>query len=304
MVSHVPYIITFQLTNPDSRLDPSVSHADAISGSVGFVPPAIVRVSAQGTATIPESQMIYPNQALLSIVNGTNPLVLLLFPMWYDAQVSQSNPLASEPNNITIQFSTNIDLRGSDEAVITVSGLRNARGNSSVPLVSGNGSDLIFDRQTPGYAVFNPSDGNTSIEMHVQPNATVKAGVLYLVVFQIVNPPFDQEPQNIFLAAGGEDTSIIVINIAPTLMTVHESCSLSIATLSESCPSKWGKSMGLTVEENHPYSLYQPMYVIVPRFLISKIGQKTPIAGTSNTIIVTFQVRLMLWAATQLQTNR
>ena len=122
MLAHVPYIFTFMLTNPDSRLDPSVSHASRIDSPDGFVPPAIVLAQARGTATILQHRMVYPNQPLMSVPNGTNPLVLLLEPLWYDAQISQSNALADEENNITIRFETNIDLRGSEEPVITGTG--------------------------------------------------------------------------------------------------------------------------------------------------------------------------------------
>jgi hypothetical protein len=123
MLAHVPYIITFLLTNPDSILRPNpVVHADRVGGLGGFVPPAIMHVGAVGTATILPQLMKYPNQPLLGVLNGANPLVMMYETKWYYTEVSQSNPLAQEPNNITIRFSTNIDLRGSDEAVITVSG--------------------------------------------------------------------------------------------------------------------------------------------------------------------------------------
>merc|ERR1719183_3420214 len=72
MLAHVPYIFTFMLTNPDSRRDPSVSHASRIDSPDGFVPPAIVLAQARGTATILQHRMVYPNQPLMSVPNGTN----------------------------------------------------------------------------------------------------------------------------------------------------------------------------------------------------------------------------------------
>jgi hypothetical protein len=120
LLSHVPYVITFMLTNPDSRLDPSlVSHVGRVDSASGFVPPAIMKISARGTAAIHEVLMQYPNQPLLGIPNGANPLVLIYEPRWNFANIAQSNPLAEEPNDLTIRFSTNIDLRGSDLAIIT-----------------------------------------------------------------------------------------------------------------------------------------------------------------------------------------
>jgi hypothetical protein len=78
-----------------------------------------MKISARGTATIHEVLMQYPNQPLLGIPHGTNPLVLIYEPRWNFANIAQSNPLAEEPNELTIRFSTNIDLRGSDLAIIT-----------------------------------------------------------------------------------------------------------------------------------------------------------------------------------------
>ena len=119
MLSHVPYVITFLLTNPDSRLDPNLLHVYRVDTASGFVPPAIMKISATGTATIPESLMVYPNERLLGIDDGTNPLVLMPETRWRVAEISQSNPLAQEANILTIRFATNIHLRGSDKAVIT-----------------------------------------------------------------------------------------------------------------------------------------------------------------------------------------
>ena len=119
MHSHVPYVITFILTNPDSKIDSSLVHVGRVDSSSGFVPPAIMSISARGTATIPVALMIYPNEPLLGIPNGANPLVLMYEPRWYYATIAQSNPLAQEPNVLTIRFATNIDLRGRDQAIIT-----------------------------------------------------------------------------------------------------------------------------------------------------------------------------------------
>jgi len=41
MRSHVPYVITFLLTNPDSRLDVLLQHVSRVDTASGFVPPAI-----------------------------------------------------------------------------------------------------------------------------------------------------------------------------------------------------------------------------------------------------------------------
>jgi hypothetical protein len=121
MQAHIPYIITFELQNPDSRLDGKTGFAASAVGTVdgakAFVPPAKMFISADGTATIIETLMIYPNMPLLGLEYGTNPMVLMLEPSWYKTEISQSNPLASEANVITIYFSTNVQLRGLDRGM-------------------------------------------------------------------------------------------------------------------------------------------------------------------------------------------
>ena len=226
MLAHTPYVITFMLTNPDSRILPSDRvHADRVGGAAGFVPPAIMYVGAVGTATILERLMVYPNQPLLGIVDGSNPLVLMYEPKWYYAEVSQSNPLALEPNNVTIRFSTNIDLRGSDEAVITVSGLTNAQGGSWIPLVGGstaNASDLFWDGKSEGRAQFN-NVTNASVQLHVRPNATLFGLVDHVVSFQVQNPAFDQDPQVLHIEAGGANRDIIFIEMPRIRLTQGKS---------------------------------------------------------------------------------
>jgi hypothetical protein len=106
---------------------------------------------------------------------------------------------------------------GSDH--VAVSGLRGAQGGSAVPLMASNGSSLIWDGKRLGLAGFNNAT-NASVYLHVKPNATIYTGISYTISFQVINPPFDQVEQNIYIEAGGGSPKIIFIEMPKVRMVL------------------------------------------------------------------------------------
>lgn len=85
--------------------------------------------------------------------------------------------------------------------------------------MAGNGSSLIWDREKTGWAGFNNAT-NASVYLHVNPNATIYGSVSYIISFQIINPPFDQPEQDIYIEAGGGSPSIIFIKMPKVRMVL------------------------------------------------------------------------------------
>jgi hypothetical protein len=91
------YVFSFEIRNGQSGQSPPEVAIGAVIESGNF------------DSTINFGAMMVPNEERLSVVNGSNPL-LLIVPIFTVNNIGQSNPLALASNNITITLRANCDI--------------------------------------------------------------------------------------------------------------------------------------------------------------------------------------------------
>jgi hypothetical protein len=227
-----------------------------------YTPPT-VRISAavnNGTTalgSIAQADMVAPNAPLLGVVNGTNPLLVVL-PEFDVRKIGQSNPLAGGSNTITVTIQSNVNLaQATHSSVVTISGLTNAADAASLALtsVANSGASLFSDGSTQGKGAL--SSGTLTLTVHTA--QTVLAGTQYAFSFTITNPSAEQNATTVTIAASG--TAVF--------------------------PASRG---AMTTDTRDRYGVTdggKPIKVIVPSFSVKAIGQSTPLAGATVTISVT-----------------
>jgi len=83
---------------------------------------AAVSNGSTSLGSIAQAAMVAPNAPLLGVVNGTNPLLVVL-PEFDVRKIGQSNPLSGGSNTITVTIQSNVPLSQADNSVVTISGL-------------------------------------------------------------------------------------------------------------------------------------------------------------------------------------
>ena len=165
------------------------------------------------------------------------------------------------------QTYSNVNLaQATDSSVVTISGLTNAPDAASLGLTSveSSGADLFSDGTTQGKGAL--SSGTLTLTVHT--GQTVAAGTQYAFSFTITNPSSAQGAASAVIAASG------TASFAQAAMVAPGSALLGVANGAD------------------------PLLVVVPEFVVRKIGQSNPLAGGSNTITVTIQSNVNLAQAT------
>ena len=234
----VVYAFSFAVTNPPySQSAPSIS------------------IQASGTGTIPMGTVNTPNQMLMGVTNGSNPLEVLV-PLFLNKSIVQSYPFSNQNNMITVQIALNFDLSGRDESSIIIAGFFGAIVDPSVSLLSspgGNGGNLLF---TNGTAASTGQWNNDTLTLRVDADAVVLHDVTYVFSFMVRNPPFVQQAPFVSIQASGTALTSLVGVVRPNSML-----------------------MGVTNGSN-------PLQVIIPLFLNKSIVQSYPFSNENNILTV------------------
>jgi len=250
------HVLSFQVLNglaPQSA--PSVSIRVVCSSAVMAPVPA---VSASETGGL--SGAAAP---IRGVSEGSRPLFLIQ-PRFEVRQMSQSNPVVSDTNVLTVSLRSNVDVLPSDGTTIKITNLTGAsHPNSPIDVdrvADGNGADLLFcEGLHVSAARWVPDSGQGArLELSLCPHAHLRAHTAYAFSITVTNPPKEQlVPPTIRIAAAGW------LLFAADAMT-----------------SPTGDARGFP-------SGAAPLTVVAPRFLDAKAGQTNPAAGLRNTISLT-----------------
>jgi hypothetical protein len=185
------YAFSFTITNPSSAQD-----APTVKISVTV----LTNGSPDGSASIAPTAMVAPNSPLLGVVNGANPLLVVL-PEFQVRKIGQSNPMAEGSNTITVTIKSNVNLAQAHGSVVTISGLMNAPDAWRLALTSveNRGADLFSDGTTQRMG----SLISGTLTLKVNWNQTVMAGTQYAFSFTILNPSTGQEATTVTVEASG-----------------------------------------------------------------------------------------------------
>ena len=107
--SGTEYVFSFGITNPTKE-----------------VTSPLIKISAEGTASIQASLMSKPGSALKGVELGSDPLHLIK-PAVLEAAVTHTNFLAGESNTLVFSLAMNVDMEidGGVDAVFVIGGLDN-----------------------------------------------------------------------------------------------------------------------------------------------------------------------------------
>ena len=134
------HVFSFKVLNGQTpQQAPNISVSVTGHASIAMAPLPIVSVNAAGGLTGDAAP-------IRGIPRGSAPLFLIK-PRFELADVSQSNPVTSAPNILTVSLQSNIDVLPADGVVITISNLVGASGASPMDLArysGGNGAELLF----------------------------------------------------------------------------------------------------------------------------------------------------------------
>ena len=144
---------------------------------------------AAATAPIAEVTMTENGNSstIASIANGADPF-LCVIPVLDNFTISQSNPFAGYENTISVAFSSNIDLLGSDGVTINIFGLANS-GISANHAWQAAGTTLT-DELGSSDAVYEATnaDGDERLTWSIASGSTLLSANVYQWNFTITNP--------------------------------------------------------------------------------------------------------------------
>ena len=154
-------------------------------------------VEANGTALYPLAPVTLPNQPVIGVLNGSNPM-LVERPLFLERKITQSVPLGRYLNKFVVTLQTNVDLTGGDSSVLTIRGLEDAQGDSSIEITApteGNADKLFADADgNPGRASFacpqieNSMVCDGTVRLYLVANQTLHAFTRYIFAFQLTQP--------------------------------------------------------------------------------------------------------------------
>ena len=259
------HVFSFQVLNGEApQASPSVSIFIHGSSAVALEPRRMLTTNATGGFTPPMRR---------GVAGGGMPLMLLK-PRFDVCDVTQSNPVTSGGNVLTVSLVSNLDVLPSDAVVITISNLTGAAAASPLDLSrvpGGNGAELLFcDGSSITSGKFLPSgqgQAEPQVLFSLCPSSRLKADTTYVFSFNVENPPHAQPAPDVMISAHGW----LVFDAVPT-----------------SAPQQPVRGLP---------DAAKPMTVVVPQFLDRKIGQLNPAAGLSNIISLTLTPNVDLYAS-------
>jgi ABC-type xylose transport system permease subunit len=239
LTAATPYTFAFVVTNP----------ADAPAA-------ATPNIAASGTATF-NAAMTQPNSALLGVINGANPLIIVV-PTFGVKSIRQSTPVAGAANTMTVTLTANVNLEPT--SVVTITGLTGAVATGPITL-AGTDAGRFSDGTTPSRGVWDNTAKKLTLTVHT--GQTLTAATPYTFAFVVTNPGAAQDAATPNIAASGTAT----FNAA---MTQPNSALLGVINGAN------------------------PLIIVVPTFSVKSIQQSTPVAGAANTMTVTLTANVNL----------
>ncbi|KAJ1466349.1 hypothetical protein T484DRAFT_1861908 [Baffinella frigidus] len=263
--------VEFSFMNPmREHLSPDV-FVSATSGAGSFAP-LLVRKPSRSCDNDAEE--------MFGIVGSLDPLRVVL-PLFVQLSIEQSTPLAGEANLISAVIETNVELSGQDSATVAVRGLKLRGTNASI--FEGDSVQVnAYIGEEFGWAdgLFCDTSGlrnriawdedEGTLMLALCAGAAMEPFVAYTVEVNFTNPYMDHTGALMHVAARGG-----AVSIAPSVMKLSVESSLGVPG-------------GLS-----------PLYILVPRFLTSSMGQQTPFASEDNTLTVTLEANVELRGVTQ-----
>ena len=259
------HVFSFQVLNGQTpQQAPNISVSVTGHASITMAPLPIVSVNAAGGLTGNATP-------IRGIPRGSAPLFLIK-PRFELADVSQSNPVTSAPNILTVSLQSNIDVLPADGVVITISNLVGASGASPMDLArysGGNGAELLFcEALTVSSGKFVADILQVAhIELTLCPGAHLHAQTVYVFSVSVTNPSQEQQPPLIMVSA----TGWLMFAMQETTAPLTSARGLS------------GGSVPLTI--------------VVPEFEVRAAGQTNPAAGLPNIISLTLSPNVDIYAA-------
>ena len=259
LAAEYAHVFSFQVLNGETpQAAPSVSVY--IGGSVGAV------------AALPPKRMLTANvtggltgtPAPRRGVEGGSAPLMLVKPRFDVRGVTQSNPVTSADNTLTVSLQSNLDVLPADNVAITLSNLAGAVASSPLDLSrvsGGQGAELLFCvgptsisaarfvAATPGQAAM--------VVLSLCHSAHLKAHTAYVFSFNVRNPPHAQPAPGVIIAADGW------LTYEPEATTAPQA-----------------SARGLPASA-------APLTIAVPQFLERRVGQSNPAAGLPNIISLT-----------------
>jgi hypothetical protein len=239
LTAATPYTFAFVVTNPGAAQDAATPN-----------------IAASGTATF-NAAMTQPNSALLGVINGANPLIIVV-PTFGVKSIRQSTPVAGAANTMTVTLTANVNLEPT--SVVTITGLTGAVATGPITL-AGTDAGRFSDGTTPSRGVWDNTAKKLTLTVHT--GQTLTAATPYTFAFVVTNPGAAQDAATPNIAASGTAT----FNAA---MTQPNSALLGVINGAN------------------------PLIIVVPTFGVKSIRQSTPVAGAANTMTVTLTANVNL----------
>ena len=220
------------------------------------------------------SPMSSSSGSILGIENGTSPL-LITIPFFVTKGILQSNPLASASNFIDLNLETNFIF--TPFSTVTVSNMLGSMTQDTLNLPIASSPQNLFG------AGANWSKANGILQLTVQTN-NVTLSNSNSDASNRTQPGWPQSTSftkikiRFQLQNGAVPQSSPPVSISATVYAGRYNAPVSPSAMDVLNQSAVGVDLGAN-----------PLFIIVPAFVIKQIGQSTPLASASNTITITFQ---------------
>ena len=229
-----------------------------------------IKVAASGSASIPPAAMTKPGTSLLGVPHGEDPL-LIFVPDFSYSLVMQMNPASGHSNRIIVIFRANCELLSGSK--VTVSGL--------------TGSQTADDNAHTVQAVppLNPlhfassgawNNSGSMVLTVTSPGIRNEINETGMAMFSLTNPAAAQASPPVNLSATIEDGAGNILG------------SISAVKVAKDQPAMFGIPHG-----------GDPLFVVVPAFLVKTIGQSTPVPSVNNTLTMTIATNFDLSAGSK-----
>mgnify|MGYP000845537862 CR=1 FL=1 len=238
------------------------------------------KLRVDGKVNIPSTVVSIPNQNLLGVENGANPLRIIV-PQITAFEISQSEFLADRLNQISVKISSNIDLTNDNGAYFSLCCFPGAILQGIVALDVtvdvGPVPNLCSDKNGLGGAstgFFTPADSR--VRLYICPDAPggsvnkYTAGQALLIGFNVTNPHSSQNGPKIKLSVDDDSTR-----------TLADSWVLEPFDMQ--APNQ--TILGVVGADN-------PMTVVQPEFIFRHIGQSSLVSLQRNTLELTLAANI------------
>jgi len=232
--------------------------------------------SGEFQAVLLDASIPTPTEERHSVPDMAVPLRVFL-PVFTNLSIGQSYPLTNAANMLTVTLQTNCDF--SENSTLTLSGLVRTRTTSTQALAVVSQPESTFQGDT---GTWDADSGTLVLTVGAE---EMLRNTTYVVSFWLRNPSEPQEAPAVELS-GKVDSGMVPDATGQMLegelhAPVHAE---NMTAANETRLSVGGASA--------------PLHVFVPVFVVSDIGQSTPLADASNMLTVTLRSNCDLEAGT------